>query len=113
VTAIGSNVDWLAPGDKVMCTTGGCIGTFLLFYFIVVSIINYYICILLANFVAVDHRKCFKVPDNISMPQASSLLSVYGTAYYALIHMARLSRGMSCLVHSGMGGVVIYLYVCI
>lgn len=40
------------------------------------------------------------------MAQSSSLLSVYLTAYYALIHMARLTKGMSCLVHSGMGGVV-------
>lgn len=40
------------------------------------------------------------------MAQASSLLSVYLTAYYALVHMARIKKGMSCLVHSGMGGVV-------
>lgn len=68
-----------------------------------------------ANIVAVDELKCFKMPENLSMAKASSLLSVYLTAYYALNYMARISKGMSCLVHSGMGGVVCFidLFSCI
>jgi NADPH:quinone reductase-like Zn-dependent oxidoreductase len=31
VTAVGSNVKWLVPGDEVMCMVGGCIGTRSLF----------------------------------------------------------------------------------
>ena len=39
------------------------------------------------------------------MEQAASVLSVYVTAYYSLIHLARLREGQRVLIHSAMGGV--------
>ena len=39
------------------------------------------------------------------MEEAASVLSVYVTAYYALIHLARLRKGRRVLIHSAMGGV--------
>lgn len=63
---------------------------------------------ILANLVAVDHRLCIRIPDNISMAHASTLQSAYLVSYYGLFYKAQLSRGMSCLIHSGMGGVVTF-----
>ncbi len=39
------------------------------------------------------------------MEEAASSLSVYVTAYYSLIHLARLRKGQRVLIHSAMGGV--------
>ena len=45
------------------------------------------------------------MPSNVSYEQGSSLLSVYVTAYYSLIYLARMRKGQTILVHSAMGGV--------
>ena len=39
------------------------------------------------------------------MEEAASSLSVNVTAYYSLVHLARLRRGQRVLIHSAMGGV--------
>ena len=39
------------------------------------------------------------------MDEAASVLSVYVTATYSLIHLARLRKGQRVLIHSAMGGV--------
>ena len=39
------------------------------------------------------------------MDEAAASLSVYSTAYYALIHLARLRQGQRVLIHSAMGGI--------
>ena len=44
-------------------------------------------------------------PASLSLEEAASSLSVYVTAYYALIHLARLRRGQRVLIHSAMGGI--------
>ncbi|MDE2985077.1 MAG: quinone oxidoreductase-like protein 1, partial [Gemmatimonadota bacterium] len=83
VRRIGDGVRRLAVGDEVAVTTGGCIG----------------------NRVVVNEHLAFLKPDRISMEEAASSLSVYVTAYYALIHLARLRKGQRVLIHSAMGGV--------
>ena len=44
-------------------------------------------------------------PAGLSMEEAASSLSVYVTACYALIHLARLRKGQRVLIHSAMGGI--------
>ena len=83
VRRTGHGVKRLAVGDEVAVTTGGCIG----------------------NRVVVNEHLAFLKPDRISMAEAASSLSVYVTAYYALIHLARLRKGQRVLIHSAMGGV--------
>ena len=83
VRRIGEGVKRLAVGDEVAVTAGGCIG----------------------NRVVVNEHLAFLKPDRISMEEAASSLSVYVTAYYALIHLARLRKGQRVLIHSAMGGV--------
>ncbi len=83
VRRVGEGVDHCLAGDEVVFTKGGCI----------------------ANRAVVDAPLVFSKPARLDMEQAASSLSVYLTAYYALVHLARLSEGQSVLIHSAMGGV--------
>ena len=83
VRRVGSEVDSCAAGDAVAFTQGGCI----------------------ANRVVVRDYLVFPKPRALSLEEASSVLSVYVTAYYSLVHLARLGAGQRVLIHSAMGGV--------
>ena len=83
VRRVGSAVRHSRAGDEVAFIQGGCI----------------------ANRVVVNERRVFAKPARLSMEEAASVLSVYVTAYYSLIHLARLRKGQRVLIHSGMGGV--------
>ena len=83
VRRVGSGVKHCRAGDEVAFIKGGCI----------------------ANRVVVNQHLVFAKPDCLSMEEAASVLSVYVTAYYALIHLARLRKGQRVLIHSAMGGV--------
>ena len=83
VRRAGSGVKRLKVGDEVALTVGGCI----------------------ANRVVVNEHLAFRKPAGLSMEEAASALSVYVTAYYSLIHLARLRKGQRVLIHSAMGGV--------
>ena len=83
VRRIGSKVRHRAVGDRVAFIAGGCI----------------------ANRVVVPEYLVFARPDRLGMEEAASTLSVYVTAYYSLIHLARLGKGQRVLIHSAMGGV--------
>ncbi|MCY4613575.1 MAG: SDR family NAD(P)-dependent oxidoreductase [Nitrospira sp.] len=83
VRRVGSDVKHCRVGDEVAFIKGGCI----------------------ANRVVVNQYFVFAKPGGLSMEEAASSLSVYVTAYYALIHLARLRKGQRVLIHSGMGGV--------
>ena len=83
VRRAGSGVKRLEVGDEVALTVGGCI----------------------ANRVVVNEHLAFVKPSRLSMEEAASALSVHVTAYYALIHLARLREGQRVLIHSAMGGV--------
>ena len=83
VRRIGSRVRHCAGGDRVAFIAGGCI----------------------ANRVVVPEYLVFAKPDRLGMEEAASTLSVYVTAHYSLIHLARLRKGQRVLIHSAMGGV--------
>ncbi len=83
VRRAGSGVKRLKVGDEVALTVGGCI----------------------ANRVVVNEHLAFLKPSRLSMEEAAAALSVHVTAYYALIHLARLRKGQRVLIHSAMGGV--------
>ncbi|MYA42739.1 MAG: SDR family NAD(P)-dependent oxidoreductase [Gemmatimonadetes bacterium] len=83
VRRAGSEVKRLKVGDEVALTAGGCI----------------------ANRVVVNEHLAFLKPPRLSMEEAASALSVCVTAYYSLIHLARLREGQRVLIHSAMGGV--------
>ena len=83
VLQAGSGVKHCVRGDQVAFIAGGCI----------------------ANRAVVPEYLVFKKPDRLSMEEVASALSVYVTAYYSLIHLARLRKGQRVLIHSAMGGV--------
>ena len=83
VRRLGAGVDHCRVGDEVIFTQGGCI----------------------ANRAVVHGHLVFKKPDRHSTEEAASSLSVYVTAYYALVHLAGLREGQRVLIHSAMGGV--------
>ena len=83
VRRVGPNVRHCRVGDEVAFLRGGCI----------------------ANRVVVHEHLVFARPERLSMEEAASSLSVHVTAYYSLVHLARLRRGQRVLIHSAMGGV--------
>ena len=83
VRRLGAGADFCRVGDEIVFTQGGCI----------------------ANRAVVDKHFIFAKPARLSMEEAASSLSVYVTAYYALVHLARIAKGQRILIHSAMGGV--------
>ncbi len=83
VRRTGAAVRTCRPGEAVAFTQGGCI----------------------ANRAVVKDYLVFRKPSSLSMEEAASVLSVYVTAYYSLVHLARLRKGQRVLIHSAMGGV--------
>jgi len=45
-----------------------------------------------------------KIPDSMSFAEAASFPSVYGTAIFSLVDIARLQKGESVLIHAASGG---------
>ncbi len=83
IRRVGSAVQDHSVGDRVAFIQGGCI----------------------ANRVMASQYRVFRKPDAINMDEAAASLSVYVTAYYSLVHLARLRKGARVLIHSAMGGV--------
>jgi len=83
VARTGASVTSVKPGDPVIFMAGGCV----------------------ASSVTVPEDVVFAKPTALSMPQAAAALSVYVTAYYALVDLARLKPGQRVLIHSALGGV--------
>ncbi len=83
VVEVGSGVEGLAVGDRVMGLMSDAFGP-----------------------VAVgDARLLVKVPEGWSFTQAASVPIVFLTAYYALVDLAGVKRGEALLLHGAAGGV--------
>lgn len=68
-------------GDRVCCITTGCLKT---------------------N-VRCDNETAIQIPDDMSFQQAAAFPVAYSSAYYSLVHVARLQSSESILIHSGAG----------
>ena len=58
-----------------------------------------------SNRINVPLRWVKHLPDQISLEDGASMVSVYNTAHYALFYKAGLKKGDKVLIHSGAGGV--------
>ena len=58
-----------------------------------------------ASTVVVNGLSAQIIPNDMSFETAASVPIVYTTAYYSLVHLARLKKGESVLIHSAAGGV--------
>ncbi|KAK4212160.1 hypothetical protein QBC37DRAFT_288666 [Rhypophila decipiens] len=81
VTRVGSACDTLKPGDRVCGSSLGCMRTY-------------------PRTLA---KTVTKIPDSMTFEAAASFISPGITAYYSLIHIARLRKGEKILIHSASG----------
>ncbi|PTL78225.1 type I polyketide synthase [Vitiosangium sp. GDMCC 1.1324] len=82
VVAVGEGVTDLAVGDAVVAFAPSA----------------------MASHVVTDARFAVRRPERLSAAEASSIPSVFMTAWYALSHLARLQKGERILIHSAAGG---------
>ena len=83
VTRVGSGVQTVSVGDRVMALVTG---TF-------------------ARFVTADARRVAPAPEGLSLEQAATIPGVFLTAWYALHGLGKLKRGERLVVHAAAGGV--------
>ena len=85
VAALGEGVAGFQLGDEVIArdVSVGCLRAFL----------------------TAPAGSVFRKPPHLTLAEAATIPVAYQTAYYALHHLARLSKGESALIHSAAGGV--------
>jgi acyl transferase domain-containing protein/NADPH:quinone reductase-like Zn-dependent oxidoreductase/acyl carrier protein len=83
VTAVGSEVSRVSPGDRV---AGISWGSF-------------------ADVVVADMNLVTVVPASLTPDEAVTLPNAFATAYHCLIEVAKLSKGERVLIHAATGGV--------
>jgi myxalamid-type polyketide synthase MxaB len=83
VLAVGEGVTSLEPGDEVMVTTAGALGSHLTCY----------------------AEMAVRKPAGIDFEQTAAIPSVFWTAYYALVRLAGVASGERVLIHAAAGGV--------
>jgi NADPH2:quinone reductase len=84
VDAIGTGVTRFSVGDRVQAMASG--GGF-------------------AEYSLASVGKAFRIPDEMSFPEAASMIVIYQTSYFALKHRTTIKKGEWLLVHAGAGGV--------
>lgn len=83
VTNIGKGVNRFKKGDEVVVWAEGIFG----------------------NYCTVDTIWVAHKPKRLSFAEAATIPTVFLTAYYALHHLAKISKGDHVLIHSGAGGI--------
>ena len=81
---VGDRVENLKQGDRVLAMTG--FGGY-------------------SEKVCLDARRVIHIPDSVSFDQAAAIPVTYGTAFHMLVHLGRISKGDSVLIHHAAGGV--------
>ena len=59
----------------------------------------------IANAIKTNEPLLFKIPDQWTMEEAATILTVYMTCWYGLIKRGQMQAGESILIHSAAGGV--------
>lgn len=84
VIGVGDQVETLEEGDRVLAMTG--FGGY-------------------SEKVCLDAKRVIRIPDSVSFDQAAAIPVTYGTAFHMLVHLGRISKGDSVLIHHAAGGV--------
>jgi NADPH:quinone reductase len=84
VVQVGTDCAGVSEGDRVICWTN--IGAF-------------------KEFVSVRPEDVFPVPPSMTDVEAAAFLISYQTAFFSLVHRAKLTAGEVLLVHAGAGAV--------
>ena len=82
--AVGRNVSRVKAGDRVIAqvTTGA-----------------------FAEKLAAPQARCFRIPDSLDFVSAAGMVTIYNTAYVAVVIRGRVKRGETVLVTGASGGV--------
>ena len=83
ILRVGTDVPGLSPGDQVCALGHGAHRTVF----------------------RTKGKFCQRIPSNMSYKEAVTVPLVHATAYYALMHIARVRKGQSILIHAAAGGV--------
>ncbi|ORY57229.1 uncharacterized protein BCR38DRAFT_461375 [Pseudomassariella vexata] len=83
VTAVGKSVKGFQKGDKVVALA---VGSF-------------------TSLHRVKAHNVFHLPSGLSFEQGATIPLAYATAHYALVDVAKISKGHKILIHSAAGGV--------
>ncbi|NYV73442.1 type I polyketide synthase, partial [Streptomyces sp. UH6] len=83
VLEVGPGATGVRPGDRVMGLVSGSFG----------------------DEAVADHRALTPIPADWTYAQAATVPSVYLTAYYALVDLARVQENDTVLIHAATGGV--------
>lgn len=83
IAAVGQSVSGFEIGDRVCALSSGGFGT-------------------LAR---CSSHLVAKIPDSMSFVSAAAIPVIFSTAYFGLVHTARLSAGETILIHAAAGGV--------
>jgi polyketide synthase 12 len=83
VKRVGAGVTAFAPGDEVAGMGSNAFRSYL----------------------TLDHRALFRKPACMSFEEAAAIPTVFLTAYYALVNLARMQPGEKVLIHAATGGV--------
>nr|CAI5841268.1 unnamed protein product [Callosobruchus analis] len=59
----------------------------------------------ISTMVVCDTYLSWKVPDSMSLEEAATVPTVYGTLAYGLLYKGKMKQGDSILIHSGTGGI--------
>ena len=84
VIGVGDQVVTLKEGDRVLAMTG--FGGY-------------------SEKVCLDAGRVIPIPESVSFNQAAAIPVTYGTAFHMLVHLGRISKGDSVLIHHAAGGV--------
>ena len=83
IAAVGRSVSGFQIGDRVCALSSGGYGTF----------------------VRCSAHLVTKIPDSVSFVSAAAIPVIFSTAYFGLVHTARLLAGETVLIHAAAGGV--------
>lgn len=83
IAAVGEKVKKFAVGDAVIAVTPGC----------------------LSSYVTVKETAVISKPDRLSWTESATMPGTFLTAYYTLVHLARIKAGDRILIHAAAGGV--------
>lgn len=86
VEQVGQNVTSFKKGDRVMVMPGFKFGTY-------------------AEYVSIPENSVFKLPDNVTFQQGSTLTAAASTAYNGLYLTAKIKQGDEVLINGAYGGI--------
>src|SRR5262245_54600784 len=89
IEAVGANVKWFKPGQRVWGSNQGLLGRQGTF----------------AEYAAVDESWLYPIPDGVSEDQAAAIALVGSTSHLGLVGDAKLKPGEILFVNGGSGGV--------